>query len=525
MSRKHGGQSRGLTSLNAREVETDVAIVGYGGAGAIAAVEAYDSGARVVILEKAPRGGGNTMMCGGYILWPTDIEGGTAHAEALSWGTTPEAVCRVWAAGATKVKQWADGMGFTYKLRVHAAEFKDLPGASSISNLLVDGGGKAVFAALDAEVRKRRIEVLLGTRATEIVRDTETMEVTGVRALRGRTELFVRARRGVVLSAGGFEFDEEAKSNFLRCYPVRFWGWQYNTGDGVAMAQKVGAKLWHMNAMSAGLSAWFPEYPSSWRVFAPSTGFVVVDKRGRRYCDETSLFSFRHTLAYALTEFDLRKNEYPRIPSFMIFDETTRMAGPLSPDLGFGVSSIPKGLGGAPKWSKENEAEIERGWILRGDTVTELASKINSAKTWNSCQKELGTHYGVSMDAEVLRKTIDEYNQYCATKDDRAFGRRPETMTALATPPFYSVALWPGGPNTLGGPVRNEKAQVLDSAGNPIPRLYSAGELGSIFGFLYPASGGNVSELIVFGQIAGRNAAGERPIPSRAKPQGGRHRA
>jgi len=491
--------------------EADVVVVGYGGAGAVAAVAAHDSGASVLVLEKAPSGGGNTLMCGGYILWPTDIDEGAKHLRALSWGTTPKSVCRVWAAEAIKNKEWADGMGLEYRVKQNVAEFKNLPGASSISFLLVSGGGLALFRALDAEVRKRGIEVMMNSPVTGLVQDPYGRGIAGVNVRVGSKELAVRANRGVILCSGGFEYDEAMKANYLRCYPVRFWGWRYNTGDGVRMAQKVGAGLWHMNAMSAGLSAWFPEHSASWRVFAPSSGYIIVDKHGRRYCDETSLFSFRHTLAYALTEFELKTTEYPRIPTFMIFDEATRKTGPLSPDLGFGIASIPAELGGARKWSQDNSAEVEKGWVIKGGTVAELASRINGANPWGRSPDDVGGPLKVAMDPLVLSATVSEYNGYCASKEDAEFGRSPDTLTALTNPPFYAVALWPGGPNTLGGPIRNERAQVVDPDAKPIPRLYSAGELGSIFGFLYPASGGNVSELIAFGKIAGRNAAAEKP--------------
>lgn len=84
-------------------------------------------------------------------------------------------------------------------------------------------------------------------------------------------------------------------------------------------------------------------------------------------------------------------------------------------------------------------------------------------------------------------------------------------MVPVTTGPFYAVPLYPGGPNTQGGPRRNAKAQVLRPDGTPIPRLYSAGELGSIYGVQYPG-GGNVGECFAFGQIAGKNAAAEEPV-------------
>jgi len=114
------------------------------------------------------------------------------------------------------------------------------------------------------------------------------------------------------------------------------------------------------------------------------------------------------------------------------------------------------------------------------------------------------------MDPETLEETIGRYNAFCKNGKDSDFNRPPETLVPLDTPPYYAVKMWPGGPNTQGGPRRNKKAQVLDTQGKPIPRLYAAGELGSIFGRLYQG-GGNLAECIAFGRIAGENAALETP--------------
>ena len=81
-------------------------------------------------------------------------------------------------------------------------------------------------------------------------------------------------------------------------------------------------------------------------------------------------------------------------------------------------------------------------------------------------------------------------------------------MAALDAPPYYAMALTPAFVNTQGGPRRDENAQIIGANGHPIGRLYSAGELGSIYSFLYQG-GGNIGECFAFGRIAGRNAAGE----------------
>jgi succinate dehydrogenase/fumarate reductase flavoprotein subunit len=106
--------------------------------------------------------------------------------------------------------------------------------------------------------------------------------------------------------------------------------------------------------------------------------------------------------------------------------------------------------------------------------------------------------------------TAQKYQEASQDGHDE-FGRPSSEMAPLNQPPFYVMELWPVLLNTQGGPRRNEKSQVVDVFGKVIPRLYAAGELGSVFGMLYPGAG-NVSECFVFGKIAGRNAAEELPL-------------
>ena len=124
--------------------------------------------------------------------------------------------------------------------------------------------------------------------------------------------------------------------------------------------------------------------------------------------------------------------------------------------------------------------------------------------------QELAGRIGV--DSATLVDTIKKYNQACREGRDADYGRSPATLAPLETPPYYAMPLWPGGPNTQGGPRRNGRAQVLRADGTAIPGLYSAGELGSIYGMLYPAGGGNIAECIAFGRIAGEQASEHPPL-------------
>ena len=119
----------------------------------------------------------------------------------------------------------------------------------------------------------------------------------------------------------------------------------------------------------------------------------------------------------------------------------------------------------------------------------------------------------ISIDASTLEDTIARYNDYCKAGEDSDFGRPKELLKAIEGPPYYALQLWPSLINTQGGPRRDKEARVLDPDGKPIPRLYAAGELGSIWGYLYQDST-NLPESIVFGRIAGINAATSPPVES-----------
>jgi hypothetical protein len=171
------------------------------------------------------------------------------------------------------------------------------------------------------------------------------------------------------------------------------------------------------------------------------------------------------------------------VPIWAIFDEETRRKGPLSR----GTAGYNRDL---YNWSLDNSTEVAKGWILQGKTIAELATRI-------------------SIVPKALEQTIERFNEHCKAGRDGDFGRAKEDLRVLKSP-FYAIQLWPALINTQGGPRRDKESRVLDPQGQLIPRLYAAGELGSIWGYLYQGAC-NVGEALVFGRIAGRNAAGEKP--------------
>lgn len=158
-------------------------------------------------------------------------------------------------------------------------------------------------------------------------------------------------------------------------------------------------------------------------------------------------------------------------------------------------------------WSEDNKAELDKGWILKGDTIEEIVEKMN----------ENSKDEGYRMDPAALKATIDTYNADCSKGEDSQFGRPAEVnetpnLVPLDTPPYYALRLMPCMNTTKGGPVKNGKAQILDVHGDVIPRLYEAGTLGHTAAQVYCIFGANLAECFNFGRIAGRNAAAETPL-------------
>lgn len=141
-------------------------------------------------------------------------------------------------------------------------------------------------------------------------------------------------------------------------------------------------------------------------------------------------------------------------------------------------------------WSDDNGAELAKGWIKRAETITALAQTMG-------------------LNPAALEETVTRWNAHCHAGADHDFGRI-KMLSPIKEAPFYAMEISPSMLNTQGGPRRNARGQIVRPDGSPVPRLYSAGELGSIYSYLYQGTG-NIGECLAFGRIAGRNAAAEQP--------------
>lgn len=500
-----------LNSIIDWDLEADVVVLGCGLAGMVAALEAHavDPAATVVILEKMPPelAGGNSRVSGQSLSFPNDMDAYRRYQEALNQPhPIPDPLMAAWVEGRTGQKQWVSEKAAAVGFELCAwgnfgAEFPDMPGAECIDDLYMlrpvgssgngaerprlpyPSGTYLCFKTLLDQTAA--IIVHHSTRARDLVYDQDTREVFGVIAEQEGRTVAVKARRGVVLATGGFEADPEILATYSGyTSAVHPYGSPANTGDGLKMLQRVGAKLWHMRNHTEtggnhpGIKV--PGHSAFIRNSRPTaTSWIDIGANGRRFYPEGN---------YHDTHFKYVVNGHwedvptSRVtPVHMIFDENTRRAEPLiSRMLTWGV--VVEGY----RWSDDNSAEIEKGWIHRADTIAELAPKIGR-------------------DAEALVREVEQYNEFAKSGEDRHFGRHPESMSPIAEGPFYAVEIMPGLICTTGGAMRDEKGRVLDVDGKPIPRLYEAGELGSFHSNLYQ-NGSFLTEAMFSGRWAGSSA-------------------
>ena len=514
--------------------EVDVVVVGYGFAGAASAIEAARSGASVMLVEKATIPGGISICSYGAVRCAADVEMAYQYLNRTNGGRTPEDVNRRLAEGMAEQEDYIRDLARTNGAVVattkeagktsanypfpgvdafYSTNIREVPGFSPREAYpWANGapGGPLLFKVLDDNLQKANVDIRLATAARRLISAPGSREVLGLVVEHGGQERRIRARRGVILACGGFEGDTEFKTQFWEGIPVPSAAASRNTGDGIRMAQDLGAQLWHMWHFHGayGFRAADPEYPYAIRVkrlpdWVPgSQGFIarrdegsaidanqvkmawiLLDRYGKRYMNEYQPYT-HDTGHRQMHQYDTEIQDYPRNPSFLITDEAGRKLYPLGRP-----TSNDEGLW--MDWSADNSAEIEAGILIQDDTIEGLAAKLG-------------------LEPKAVQAAIDRWNDACISGQDDDFGRPSGSMHPITEGPYIGAPVQPIVTNTQGGPVHDAEQRIIDVFGAPIPRLYAAGELGSCFGHLY-ISGGNISECFVSGRIAGRNAAGHSP--------------
>lgn len=492
--------------------EADILVVGAGGAGLAAGITACDEElGSVLVLEFAPEeeAGGNTRVSGQLMFIPDTPEDAIKYQVNLNGPyAVDEALLAAWAENLCENLEWFDNLGADLQEATSCnPEFPDIEGSEGCRTYLHEGvtGKQHLWEFLTEVASDYELPIEYNARAVELVRNPATGEVAGVLTADGRA---FKAKKGVILACGGWENDPDLMNTYYTCgYPdMAPAGTPYNMGDGLKMAQSVGADLWHMNNFSlANLGAKVSS--SSPCVSFPNWStkdYIYVGPNAKRYCYEETASLNKH----GKRMFDgVYVSQHVPMPLYAVLGSTAFETAPLFPPYPYLWTDL---IG--PKDAEDNQGYVDAGLIVKADTARELAEKIG-------------------LDPDAFEETVERYNAFCAAGKDEDYGRgtdyygnfggmvggsggssREERVVVPAfdlvplEPPFYAFRQYISILNSQGGPKRSATGEVLDTKGQPIPRLFAAGELGCVYSYQYNG-GGNVSEAISSGRLAARSCA------------------
>jgi len=480
---------RRLSDIETWDIETDVAVIGFGGAGGCAAITAADAGARVALFELASAAGGSTALSSAEIYMGGS--GGTRVQQACGFEDNTEdmftymMMCAGPQADEAKIRnyceqsaahfQWLVDLGVPFKDSFHqeraimcltddcllytgsekaypfAQEAKPCPRGH---NLEVDGdnGGPLFMKIVSENVEKRDgIDVYYESRALTLITD-ETGSVAGIVIRKDQQELNVRAHRGVILCAGGFVMNEE----MLKKYAPKLTagtepiGNPGDTGSGILMGMGAGGATINMHEGFISL----PYYPP-----ATMTQGILINDKGQRFINEDVY--------------------HGRLGDFALRQQSDRL---------YFIVTV------------DQYGDYER--------VSYLGAQVaGTGETVEELEEELGLRKG------TLAQTLALYNEDCEAGEDTLFHKATEWLVPLE-PPLVALDVTPGRGAfvpyfTLGGLDTLPTGEVVDAQRNVVPGLYAAGRTacGVVRTAAGYSSGMSVGDATFSGRLAGEQAA------------------
>lgn len=440
---------------------SDVVVIGAGGAGLAAAVEAYESGTKkVVVLEKMPMVGGNTNRATGGLNatgTPQQEKAGVKDSVELMISDTmkggydknnPELV-------KVLAEQSKESVAWLTKLGADLSDVGRLAGAS-VNRAHRPAGGGAVGAEIVSTLKKaaedRKIDIRLWNKATEVVVDKDG-KVSGVKATNKEGKEYTINTKAVVIAAGGFSANE----NMVVKYNPDLKGFATTnhagaTGDGIELGEKLGAGLVDMKEIQTHPTV-VPGKAVMVTEAVRGNGAILINKDGKRFINELQT---RDVVSKAILA------QRDKV-AYLFFDDGMRQS------------------------LKATEEYFNMNLVTEANNITELADKLK-------------------IDKNTFEESVKKYNTAVADKNDAEF-KRPDMPRQLNQGKVYAIEVTPAIHHTMGGLVINTNAEVINDKGQPIKGLFAAGEVtGGVHGG--NRLGGNaLSDIVTFGRMAGKNAA------------------
>lgn len=436
---------------------TDLVIIGAGGAGLTAAIEAADHGVDVIVVEKMPMVGGNTKYAtGGLNAAETvsqealDIEDDVEifYEDTMKGGgnINDESLVRVLAERSAQTVEWLIGLG---------ADLSDVGrmGGASVNRAHRPTGGAAVgghlVEVLHEQALERGVEILLNSEVIQINGDQNAVE--GVVVKSGDGEYTIEAK-AVIVASGGFGANNELVASFdpaLKGYGTT--NHPGATGDVVAFAEGLDLSYVDMKEIQTHPTV-MPSNNYMITEAVRGNGAILVNREAKRFVNELETRA-------VVSDAQLVQEG---ASSFLFFDQTVRES----------LAAI--------------EGYYKKGFLFEGETIEELAAILE-------------------VDPATLVETVATYNGYVEAGVDEDFARQ-DLPTALVQGPYYAVEVAPAVHHTMGGVEINTGGQVMNTSGEAIVGLFAAGEVtGGVHG--NNRLGGNaLADITIFGRVAAESA-------------------
>lgn len=477
---KKSEAAAGSASSVSWDREADIVVVGAGAAGLATGIEACDLGLSAIILESQGQVGGSSALCNGGISMPgTPLQKSQGIEDSVdifyddlitnTQADNDPAMIRVHCEGAAELWDWLTGMGIEFKEESLIAT----QGQSRAREHHVVPTG--VIGTLEKNAEDRGAEILVSTKATDLIQDPETKQVIGVTAGEGSKKQNIKANKGVVLAAGGYARNLDMLNEDIfgtgAENAIVFSGAGDN-GEGIIMARRLGAATRHMGYLSM-LTGQNPDGSAGASASMLNVGAVCVNLEGKRFVNEAQGYGGVWTQVMA----------QPQGICYQVWDDAL-----------------------AQKFASNDSAlysmdKIEAtGFLLKADTLAELAALMD-------------------IPADALAATMEKYNSDVSTNGvDTEFGREHIVSTngtpfALDTAPFYGFKTGNVIYSTSGDLAQNTDGQVLDVDGEPIPGLWAAGAPYHNMGIIplsrrsVGASGCGFGGAMIWGRLAARKIA------------------
>lgn len=441
------------------DCETDIVIVGAGGAGLTAATEAADKGANVIVLEKAGIVGGNTnSSTGGLNASETSVQkrlnikdsNEQFFKDTMKGGhyKNDEILVREMVEKSAKIVDWLQS-------DIVGADLSDvgIMGGSSNKRTHRPVGGQAIGTHLVPKLydaaKNAGAEIRVNSTVTDVLE--ENGRAVGVKVKNEAGEYTIKAK-AVIIATGGFG----ANSQMIEKYRPDLKGFattnvKTTTGDAFSWLEKFNAKLRLMDAIQIHPSV-IPDKGVLITEAVRGNGAIMISHEGKRFVNELDTRDVTSAAILAL----------PEKRAFIFFNQEVR------------------------KSLKAIEDYDKKGFLVTGKTLEEIAEKLG-------------------MNESVLKQTVETYNKAQASAHDSEFGRK-DMACSLKTGPYYAVEIEPAIHHTMGGLVINTRGQVMNENNEVIPNLYAAGEVtGGVHGD-NRLGGNSVADITIFGKIAADSA-------------------